>query len=87
MRLIIASPTVAAAFMYSTLANAYSQEEVNVFAPTDSMAGSQNQGAGTLNAKSVESRPEAGGNEAMPSHNPTGREITGFKQLPAESTK
>ena len=86
MQLVIALPMVAAAFMFSTLANAYSQEEVNVFAPTDSEAAAQKLVVSPMNAKNVENRADNHAGGATPSQHATGLETTGSKQLPAPET-
>ena len=86
MQLVIASPIVAAAFMYSTLANAYSQEEVNVIAPTDSEVAAQKLVVVPMNAKNVENRADNHAGGATPSQHATGLETTGSKQLPAPET-
>ncbi|MFM0234002.1 hypothetical protein [Paraburkholderia sediminicola] len=86
MQLVIALPIVAAAFMYSTLANAYSQEEVNAFAPTDSEVAAQKLVVGPMNAKNAEIRADHHAGGAMPSQHATGPETTGSKQLPAPET-
>ena len=86
MQLVIALPMVAAAFMFSTLANAYSQEEVNVFAPTDSEVAAQKLVVSPMNAKNVENRADNHAGGATPSQHATGLETTGSKQLPAPET-
>ncbi|MCP2088904.1 UNVERIFIED_ORG: hypothetical protein J2Y81_004991 [Paraburkholderia sediminicola] len=86
MQLVIALPMVAAAFMFSTLANAYSQEEVNVFAPTDSEVAAQKLVVSPMNAKNVENRADNHAGGATPSQHATGPETTGSKQLPAPET-
>ncbi|WP_250494879.1 hypothetical protein [Caballeronia sp. GAWG1-1] len=64
MRLVIVLPTAAAAVFYSALANAYSQEEVNIFAPPGNEV-VEKPGVGSIKAVSAEMKTGAPTDGAM----------------------